>query len=92
MGGWSLWTPEMAYAELQFACLACFFLLKLLAFFVGSAPLKPSGFDNNNNNNRRLVTLAEHTSDHGRQTNASTEEKGEQGLIKAVKTYIHKVT
>ena len=23
---------------------------------------------NNNNNNRRLVTLAEHTSDHGRQT------------------------
>ena len=34
-------------------------------------------FDNNNNN-RRLVTLAEHTSDHGRQTNSSTEEKGEQ--------------
>ena len=33
---------------------------------------------NNNNNNRRLVTLAEHTSDHGRQTNSSTEEKGEQ--------------
>ena len=33
---------------------------------------------NNNNNNIRLVTLAEHTSDHGRQTNASTEEKGEQ--------------
>ena len=32
----------------------------------------------NNNNNRRLVTLAEHTSDHGRQTNSSTEEKGEQ--------------
>ena len=29
-------------------------------------------------NNRRLVTLAEHTSDHGRQTNSSTEEKGEQ--------------
>ena len=28
---------------------------------------------NNNNNNRRLVTLAEHTSDHGRQTNSSTE-------------------
>ena len=26
----------------------------------------------------RLVTLAEHTSDHGRQTNSSTEEKGEQ--------------
>ena len=25
---------------------------------------------NNNNNNRRLVTLAEHTSDHGRQTNS----------------------
>ena len=36
--------------------------------------------NNNNNNNRRLVTLAEHTSDHGRQTNSSTEEKGEQGL------------
>ena len=33
---------------------------------------------NNNNNKRRLVTLAEHTSDHGRQTNSSTEEKGEQ--------------
>ena len=31
-----------------------------------------------NNNNRRLVTLAEHPSDHGRQTNSSTEEKGEQ--------------
>ena len=29
----------------------------------------------NNNNNRRLVTLAEHTSDHGRQTNSSTEEQ-----------------
>ena len=28
----------------------------------------------NNNNNRRLVTLAEHTSDHGRQTNSSTED------------------
>ena len=27
------------------------------------------GVSNNNNNNRRLVTLAEHTSDHGRQTN-----------------------
>ena len=25
-----------------------------------------------NNNNRRLVTLAEHTSDHGKQTNSST--------------------
>ena len=36
------------------------------------------GVSNNNNNNRRLVTLAEHTSDHGRQTNSSTEEKGEQ--------------
>ena len=34
--------------------------------------------NSNNNNNRRLVTLAEHTSDHGRQTNSSTEEKGEQ--------------
>ena len=33
---------------------------------------------NNNNNIRRLVTLAEHTSDHGRQSNSSTEEKGEQ--------------
>ena len=31
------------------------------------------------NNNRRLVTLAEHTSDHGKQTNSSTDEKGEQG-------------
>ena len=28
---------------------------------------------------RRLVTLAEHTSDHGKQTNSSTKEKGEQG-------------
>ena len=36
------------------------------------------GVSNNNNNNRRLVTLAEHTSDHGRQTNSSTKEKGEQ--------------
>ena len=35
-------------------------------------------YTGNNNNNRRLVTLAEHTSDHGRQTNSSTEEKGEQ--------------
>ena len=34
---------------------------------------------NNNNNNRRLVTLAEHTSDYGKQTNSSTKEKGEQG-------------
>ena len=34
---------------------------------------------NNNNNNRRLVTLAEHTSDHGKQTNSSTKEKGEHG-------------
>ena len=25
-----------------------------------------------NNNNRRLITLAEHTSDHGKQTNSST--------------------
>ena len=32
-----------------------------------------------NNNNRRLVTLAEHTSDHGKQTNSSTKEKGEHG-------------
>ena len=35
--------------------------------------------NNNNNNNRRLVTLAEHTSDHGKQTNLSTKEKGEHG-------------
>ena len=35
--------------------------------------------DDNNNNNRRLVTLAEHTSDHGKQTNSSTNAKGEQG-------------
>ena len=34
---------------------------------------------NNNTNNRRLVTLAEHTSDHGKQTNSSTKEKGEHG-------------
>ena len=34
---------------------------------------------NNNNNNRRLVTLAEHTSDHGKQINSSTKAKGEQG-------------
>ena len=27
-------------------------------------------------NNRRLVTLAEHTSDHVKQTNSSTKEKG----------------
>ena len=38
----------------------------------------------NNNNNRRLVTLAEHTSDHGRQTNSSTEEKGEQVSVLGV--------
>ena len=35
--------------------------------------------NNNNNNNRRLVTLAEHTSDHGKQTNSSTKEKGKHG-------------
>ena len=29
-----------------------------------------------NNNNRRLVTLAEHTSDHGKQKNSSTKERG----------------
>ena len=34
---------------------------------------------NNNNNNIRLVTLAGHTSDHGKQTNSSTKAKGEQG-------------
>ena len=28
------------------------------------------------NNNRRLVTLAEHTSGHGKQTNSSTKERG----------------
>ena len=32
-----------------------------------------------NNNNGRLVTLAEHTSDHGKQANSSTKAKGEQG-------------
>ena len=32
--------------------------------------------NNNNNNNRRLVTLAEHTSDHGKQTNSSPTERG----------------
>ena len=31
-------------------------------------------YTDNNSNNRRLVTLAEHTSDHGRQTNSSTKE------------------
>ena len=31
---------------------------------------------NNKNKNRRLVTLAEHTSDHGKQTNSSTKERG----------------
>ena len=31
--------------------------------------------NNNNNNNIWLVTLAEHTSDHGKQTNSSTKEK-----------------
>ena len=30
----------------------------------------------NNNNNRRLVTLAEYTSDDGKQTNSSTKERG----------------
>ena len=34
---------------------------------------------NNSNNNIRLVTLAEHTSDHGKQTNSITKEKGEHG-------------
>ena len=33
----------------------------------------------NNNHNRKLVTLAEQTSDHGKQTNSSTKAKGEQG-------------
>ena len=37
----------------------------------------------NNNNTRRLVTLAEHTSDHGKQTNSSTEEKGESRARKS---------
>ena len=31
---------------------------------------------NNNNNNRRLVTLSEHTLNHGKQTNSSTKERG----------------
>ena len=35
-------------------------------------------YGNNNNNNRRLVTLAEHTSDHGKQTNSITKERGEK--------------
>ena len=29
-------------------------------------------------NTLRLVTLADHTSDHGKQTNSNTKEKGEQ--------------
>ena len=37
------------------------------------------GRDLINNNNIRLVTLAEHTSDHGKQTNSNTKEKGEHG-------------
>ena len=37
---------------------------------------KAHALSNNNNNNRRLVTLAEHTSDHGKQTNSSTKERG----------------
>ena len=44
----------------------------------GTCAMVSELYNNNNNNNRRLVTLAEHTSDHGRQTNSSTEEKGEQ--------------
>ena len=32
----------------------------------------------NNNNNRRLVTLAEHTPDHGKQTNSNTDEWGDE--------------
>ena len=48
-----------------------------LRWSLGQFALTP-GYGFNNNNNRRLVTLAEHTSDHGRQTNSSTEEKGEQ--------------
>ena len=46
--------------------------------YIQADELVRSLINNNNNNNRRLVTLAEHTSDHGRQTNSSTEEKGEQ--------------
>ena len=34
----------------------------------------------NNNNNNKAVTLAEHTSDHGKQANASTK-KGGTGLV-----------
>ena len=33
--------------------------------------------NNNNNNTRLLVTLAEHTSDHGKQTNSNTNKWGE---------------
>ena len=32
----------------------------------------------NNNNSRRLLTLAEHTSDHGKQTNSITKEWGDK--------------
>ena len=42
--------------------------------FVQNDAFKDKELNNNNNNNRRLVTLAELTSDHGRQTNSSTEE------------------
>ena len=47
----------------------------------------------NNNNNRRFVTLAEHTSDHGRQTNSSTEEKGEHCPLYSysIQSYIYTV-
>ena len=33
-------------------------------------------FSFNNNNNKRLVTLAEHTSDHGKQTTQAQKQRG----------------
>ena len=76
--------PELLASEC--ACWAPHVMNLLIDF---TAFIKPRGWleacfsewpfiNNNNNNNRRFVTLAEHTSDHGRQTNSSTEEKGEQ--------------
>ena len=36
------------------------------------------GYNNNNNNNRRPVTLAEHSSNHGKQTSSNTNGWGEK--------------
>ena len=44
----------------------------ILATLLPSSSPYPN--NNNSNNNRRLVTLAEHTSDHGKQKNSSTKE------------------